>query len=58
VPNVRKLGLLDANNGYLRNKWGEVGLLRHEFSDDTGNDYDNYDEVRKERARAPTAAVQ
>jgi len=22
VPNVRKLGLLDANNGYLRERWG------------------------------------
>jgi hypothetical protein len=57
VPNVRKLGLLDANNGYLRHKWGEVGLLRYEFSDDTGNDYDNYDEVSKDRARASTAAA-
>jgi hypothetical protein len=49
--------LLDANNGYLRHKWGEVGLLRYEFSDDTGNDYDNYDEVSKDRARASTAAA-
>ena len=36
VPNVRKLGLLDANNGYLREKWGEAGLLEFEFADDTG----------------------
>ena len=27
VPNVRKLGLLDANDGYLRQQWGEAGLL-------------------------------
>jgi hypothetical protein len=35
VPNVRKLGLLEANGGYLRQKWGEVGLLEFEFADDT-----------------------
>ena len=28
VPNVRKLGLLDANDGYLRRRWAEAGLLR------------------------------
>ena len=36
VPNVRKLGLLDANDGYLRRHWGEAGLLEFEFADDTG----------------------
>jgi hypothetical protein len=50
VPNVRKLGLLDANNGLLRKKWGEAGLLEHEFADDTAADYDAYDEVAKDRA--------
>jgi hypothetical protein len=50
VPNVRKLGLLDANNGYLRQKWGEAGLLNHEFADDTGADYETYDEVARDRA--------
>jgi hypothetical protein len=49
VPNVRKLGLLDANNGYLREKWGEAGLLKHEFADDTGADYESYDEVARDR---------
>ena len=55
VPNVRKLGLLDANNGYLRNAWGEAGLMEFEFADDTGTDYTSYDEVaadRGERERA------
>ena len=50
VPNVRKLGLLDANNGYLRQKWGEAGLLEFEFADDTGTDYETYDEVARDRA--------
>jgi hypothetical protein len=49
VPNTRKLGLLDANNGYLRQKWGEAGLLEFEFADDTGSDYDTYDAVAADR---------
>jgi hypothetical protein len=49
VPNTRKLGLLDANNGYLREKWGEAGLLEFEFADDTGSDYDMYDAVAADR---------
>jgi hypothetical protein len=52
VPNVRKLGLLDVNNGYLRERWGEAGLLEFEFADDTGSDYESYDEVAKDRAAA------
>ena len=52
VPNVRKLGLLDANDGYLRRLWGEAGLLEFEFADDTASDYDAYDEVARDRAVA------
>ena len=52
VPNVRKLGLLDANDGYLRNAWGEAGLLEFEFADDTGSDYASYDAVAQDRAAA------
>ena len=50
VPNVRKLGLLDANDGHLRKGWAEAGLLQWEFADDTGSDYETYDEVAKDRA--------
>ncbi len=60
VPNVRKLGLLDANNGYLREQWGAAGLLEFEFADDTATDYDTYDEVardRRDRAVASSAAA-
>jgi hypothetical protein len=52
VPNVRKLGLLDANDGYLRQLWGDAGLLKYEFADDTGSDYASYDEVARDRAVA------
>ncbi len=55
VPNVRKLGLLDANNGYLRERWGEAGLLEFEFADaDTSEDYARYDAVAADRAAAAT----
>jgi len=50
VPNVRKLGLLDANDGYLRQRWGEAGLLEFEFAEDTASDYEAYDAVAADRA--------
>jgi hypothetical protein len=50
VPNVRKLGLLDANSGYLRQRWGQAGLLEFEFAEDTGSDYESYDAVARDRA--------
>ncbi|MGH9235325.1 MAG: ferritin-like domain-containing protein [Acidimicrobiales bacterium] len=56
VPNVRKLGLLDANDGYLRSHWEEAGLLEFEFADDTGTDYASYDAVARDRAAAAAAA--
>jgi hypothetical protein len=56
VPNTRKLGLLDANNGYLRERWGEAGLLEFEFSDDTGSDYESYDAVAADRLAEATSA--
>jgi hypothetical protein len=56
VPNVRKLGLLDANDGHLRRAWGEAGLLEFEFADDTGSDYATYDAVAADRAAAAAAS--
>jgi len=52
VPNTRKLGLLDANDGHLRNLWGEAGMLEWEFADNTADDYDTYDAVAADRAAA------
>jgi len=43
VPNV-------GNNGYLRDRWGQAGLLEFEHADDTASDYDSYDEVAKDRS--------
>jgi hypothetical protein len=56
VPNVRKLGLLDANDGYLRHHWGEAGLLEFEYAEDTGSDYEAYDAVARDRAAAGAGA--
>jgi hypothetical protein len=55
VPNVRKLGLLEANDGYLRKKWGEAGLLEFEFAEDTASDFESYDAVAADRAAAGRA---
>jgi hypothetical protein len=52
VPNVRKLGLLDANQGYLRESWAEAGLLAFESSTDTASDFESYDAVASDRAAA------
>ncbi|HRE02121.1 MAG TPA: ferritin-like domain-containing protein, partial [Ilumatobacteraceae bacterium] len=52
VPNVRKLGLLDANDGYLRTLWADYGLLEFEFAEDTSSDYETYDAVAQDRAAA------
>jgi hypothetical protein len=57
VPNTRKLGLLDANGGYLRERWAEAGLMEFEFADDTGSDYETYDAVAEDRDAAATAAM-
>lgn len=50
VPNVRKLGLLDANDGHLRRLWGDVGLMQFEFAADTASDYETYDAVAQDRS--------
>lgn len=52
VPNTRKLGLLDANDGYLRTAWEEAGLMEFEFADDTATDNADYDAVAQDRAAA------
>jgi hypothetical protein len=49
VPNVRKLGLLDANDGYLRQVWGQAGLLQYEFAEDTATDLESYAAVAADR---------
>jgi hypothetical protein len=39
VPNCKKLGLLDANNGWLRHRFAEIGVIQFEDLPDTGEEY-------------------
>ena len=55
VPNCRKLGLLDAGDGWLRTKFTEIGIIQYEDFDDTGEEYDTLDEVARDRGAAATA---
>ncbi len=40
VPNLKKLGLLDAGDGWLRKRFGELGVLEYENWEDTGAEYE------------------
>jgi len=42
VPNCKKLGLLDAGDGWLRKKFGELGVIQFEDWADTGEEYDMF----------------
>jgi hypothetical protein len=50
VPNCRKLGLLDAGDGWLRQRFTELGVIEFEHALDTGEEYATMDEVAKDRA--------
>jgi hypothetical protein len=54
VPNCKKLGLLDAGDGWLRRRYEELGIIEFEHGADTGSDYDALDEVARDRADALT----
>jgi hypothetical protein len=43
VPNCKKLGLLDAGDGWLRTKFGEIGVLQYEDWQDTSSEYEAFD---------------
>ena len=42
VPNCRKLGLLDAGDGWLRQKFTEIGVIEYEHHADTEEEYETY----------------
>ena len=56
VPNCRKLGLLDAGDGWLRQKWTEMGVIEYENWVDTGDEYASLDAVAADRAAAAQVA--
>jgi hypothetical protein len=57
VPNVRKLGLLDAGDGWLRTKFTELGIIQFEDGTDTSEEYGDLDAVAADRALRPRAHV-
>ena len=50
VPNCKKLGLLDAGDGWLRDRFTDIGVIQFEDAADTGEEYETFDEVAKDRA--------
>ena len=43
VPNCKKLGLLDAGDGWLRDRFTEIGVIEFENWVDTGSEYEDFD---------------
>jgi hypothetical protein len=54
VPNCKKLGLLDAGDGWLREKFSDLGIIQFEDWVDTGEEYEMLDEVARDREGATT----
>ena len=52
VPNCKKLGLLDAGDGWLRERFTDLGVIQFEDWADTGEEYLVLDEVAKDKAVA------
>ena len=55
VPNCKKLGLLDRNGHWLRQRFTELGVIQFEDWVDTGEEYAMLDEVARDREAAATA---
>ena len=56
VPNCKKLGLLDAADGWLRDRFTEIGVIAFEDWADTGEEYDTLQAVpRAELLRSGSA---
>ncbi len=55
VPNCKKLGLLDANDGWLRQRFSEIGVIQFEDWADTSIEYEELDAVSADRAAAEGA---
>jgi hypothetical protein len=55
VPNCKKLGLLDAGEGWLRQKFTELGVIQFEDWVDTEAEYEELDAVAADREAAESA---
>jgi hypothetical protein len=56
VPNLSKLGLLDANDGWLRKRFDTLGVTQFETWTDTSIEYELLDAVAQDREAAASAA--
>ena len=45
VPNCRKLGLIDAGDGWLRERFTDIGVIAYEHFEDTSEEYENFELV-------------
>ncbi len=52
VPNCKKLGILDAGDGWLRDRFTDIGVIQFEDWVDTASEYESLDEVAKDRESA------
>jgi hypothetical protein len=52
VPNCKKLGLLDAGDGWLRDRFTDIGVIQFEDWVDTSEEFLELDEVAKDREAA------
>lgn len=43
VPNLKKLGLLDSGDGWLRKRFADLGVLEYETWDDTSKEHERMD---------------
>src|SRR3984957_14225867 len=50
VPNCKKLGLLDGADGWLRDRFTEIGVIGFEDWADTGEEYDSLQAVPEQAA--------
>jgi hypothetical protein len=52
VPNCKKLGLLDAGDGWLRDRFTDIGVIEYEDAPDTETEYAILDAVAADREAA------
>jgi hypothetical protein len=55
VPNVKKLGLLDAGDGWLRDRFTELGIIQFENDVDTSEEYQTFDALAADLGLTPAS---
>ncbi len=57
VPNCKKLGLLDAGDGWLRDRFTDIGVIQFEDWADTSEEFLEFDAVNQDAEAAAKAAA-